>query len=186
MNGASNLAFKRGPRARACDTCRRWKKRCDQSKPACTRCTDSGTECTYSYVQVYYQYEAQTASLRQEASRRHGFIVNLAPCHGIQLAPPLNSPIGDSNMRLPPLSSLFLPTGPSSRKNSTLRLDVPPQGYIHSGPSSASLPTIPSEPSPTSGLGSTGRTSPIILPPVTSQDQAYYSPTFPPDAHYYD
>ncbi|KAJ9076503.1 hypothetical protein DSO57_1025570 [Entomophthora muscae] len=89
MNGASNLAFKRGPRARACDTCRRWKKRCDQSKPACTRCTDSGTECTYSYVQVYYQYEAQTASLRQEASRRHGFIVNLAPCHGIQLAPPL-------------------------------------------------------------------------------------------------
>lgn len=180
MNGPSNLAFKRGPRARACDTCRRWKKRCDQSKPACTRCTDSGTECTYSYVQVYYQYEAQTASLRQEASRRHGFLVNLDPCHGVQLAPPLNSPAGDATTRLPPLSSLFLPP---SRKNSALRLDVPPHGYLPSGPSSATLPTMPSEPSPTSGLGSTSRTSPIILPPVTNQD--HYSPAFPPNAHYY-
>ncbi|KAI0230057.1 hypothetical protein L0F63_002411, partial [Massospora cicadina] len=153
----------RGPRARACDTCRRWKKRCDQAKPACTRCSDSGTECTYSYVQVYYQYEAQTASLRQEASRHHGYVVNLAPCHDrtLQLAPPLSSPSEDKNIRLPPLSSLFLPLPlptDSSRRNS-LHLEVPPYDYpryavesVNSVPSSATLPTISSEPSPTSHI----------------------------------
>lgn len=77
MLNPNTLAFKRGPRARACDTCRRWKKRCDQLKPACTRCSDSGSECTYSYVKVYYQCEAQTANMRQEASRRHGYLISL-------------------------------------------------------------------------------------------------------------